>query len=193
MLAIPFLPVGTIGTAVAFYVGFKNNASYERLWEGRKIWGSVANLCRAWGAILAVGHSTTSASIKAIRRRLVLRQITWCHALGLQLRSTPAVRNANKVVPEIALVKKLCNPPEHSKEALEKYLREHLTPEEFERVSNVANPAAVLIALQIEDLETCAVELDLDSSARGKLVDIAIDCLKEQGASERLKNFPFPR
>lgn len=37
IIAIPFLPVATIGTAVAFYVGFKNNASYERLWEARKI------------------------------------------------------------------------------------------------------------------------------------------------------------
>ena len=26
-LAIPFVPIATIGTAVAFYVGFKNNSS----------------------------------------------------------------------------------------------------------------------------------------------------------------------
>lgn len=38
-LRVPFLPIATIGTAVAFYVGFKNNAAYERFWEGRKIWG----------------------------------------------------------------------------------------------------------------------------------------------------------
>ena len=29
-IAIPFLPVATIGTAVAFYVGFKNNSAYDR-------------------------------------------------------------------------------------------------------------------------------------------------------------------
>ncbi len=28
-IAIPFLPVATIGTAVAFYVGFKNNSAYD--------------------------------------------------------------------------------------------------------------------------------------------------------------------
>jgi len=30
-IAIPFLPVATIVTAVAFYVGFKNNSAYDRL------------------------------------------------------------------------------------------------------------------------------------------------------------------
>lgn len=40
-LAIPFLPVATIGTAVAFYVGFKNNSAYDRLWEARRIWGGI--------------------------------------------------------------------------------------------------------------------------------------------------------
>lgn len=36
-IAIPFLPLSTIGTAVSFYVGFKNNSAYDRFWEGRKI------------------------------------------------------------------------------------------------------------------------------------------------------------
>ncbi len=38
-LAIPWLPVALIGTAVAFVIGFKNNASYDRMWEARRIWG----------------------------------------------------------------------------------------------------------------------------------------------------------
>ena len=35
---IPWLPVSVVGTAVAFYVGFKNNQAYDRLWEARKVW-----------------------------------------------------------------------------------------------------------------------------------------------------------
>ena len=34
---IAWTPVSVIGTAVAFYVGFKNNNAYGRLWEARKI------------------------------------------------------------------------------------------------------------------------------------------------------------
>ncbi|MEM7315497.1 MAG: bestrophin family ion channel, partial [Planctomycetota bacterium] len=39
--SIPIAPLGTIGVAVAFYVGFKNNQSYDRFWEARKIWGGI--------------------------------------------------------------------------------------------------------------------------------------------------------
>jgi putative membrane protein len=38
-LSIPWLPLSLIGTAVAFYIGFKNNSAYDRMWEARKIWG----------------------------------------------------------------------------------------------------------------------------------------------------------
>ncbi len=42
-LSIPWLPIALLGTAVAFVVGFKNNASYDRLWEARRIWRSIVN------------------------------------------------------------------------------------------------------------------------------------------------------
>ena len=44
---IPWLPVSVVGTAVAFYVGFKNNQAYDRLWEARKIWGGIVNDSRS--------------------------------------------------------------------------------------------------------------------------------------------------
>ncbi len=40
---LPWLPLSIIGTAVAFYVGFKNNQAYDRLWEARMIWGGIVN------------------------------------------------------------------------------------------------------------------------------------------------------
>src|SRR5688572_29727366 len=48
-VAVPWLPVSLIGTATAFYVGFKNNQSYDRGWEARKIWGGIVNLSRSLG------------------------------------------------------------------------------------------------------------------------------------------------
>ena len=38
-LKIPWTPLALIGTAVAFVIGFQNNAAYGRIWEARKIWG----------------------------------------------------------------------------------------------------------------------------------------------------------
>ncbi|MCB0841479.1 MAG: hypothetical protein KDD99_32640, partial [Bacteroidetes bacterium] len=40
---VPWQPISLVGIAVAFYLGFKNNSSYERLWEARKIWGGIVN------------------------------------------------------------------------------------------------------------------------------------------------------
>ena len=64
---VPWLPISVVGTAVAFYVGFKNNSAYDRLWEARKIWGAVVNSSRSWGASVRgfVGIS--------LRKRVFLR------------------------------------------------------------------------------------------------------------------------
>ena len=48
-LNVPWTPVALIGTAVAFILGFQNNAAYDRIWEARKIWGGVVNTSRTWG------------------------------------------------------------------------------------------------------------------------------------------------
>lgn len=45
-LRIPWTPLALIGTAVAFVIGFQNNAAYGRIWEARKIWGGVVNTSR---------------------------------------------------------------------------------------------------------------------------------------------------
>ena len=47
-LHLPWLPIGVVGTALAFIVSFKNNASYDRLWEARKIYGGIVNGSRAF-------------------------------------------------------------------------------------------------------------------------------------------------
>src|ERR1700741_4321999 len=49
-VAIPWVPISLIGTAVAFYVGFKNNQAYDRGWEARIVWGAITNISRAFGA-----------------------------------------------------------------------------------------------------------------------------------------------
>ena len=61
--SIPWLPVSVVGTAVAFYVGFKNNSAYDRMWEARKIWGAIVNSSRAWGLMsmaISLTYSQTS-------------------------------------------------------------------------------------------------------------------------------------
>jgi len=39
-------PFSLIGLALGIFLGFRNNTSYDRFWEGRKLWGRVVNASR---------------------------------------------------------------------------------------------------------------------------------------------------
>jgi putative membrane protein len=72
------LPIALLGTAVAFVVGFKNNASYDRLWEARRVWGAIVNASRTWGLMardyVSDRHATsptTPADIAEARRACI--------------------------------------------------------------------------------------------------------------------------
>ena len=58
--SIPIAPLTIIGIAVAFYVGFKNNQSYDRGWEARKIWGGIVN--RRHEYVQRAGHRKQAVS-----------------------------------------------------------------------------------------------------------------------------------
>jgi putative membrane protein len=92
-LNLPWQPISLIGIAVAFYLGFKNNSSYERLWEARKIWGGIVNASRSFTVMARDFVNNDNAEIdqsaeelKAIRKRLVYRHVAWLRALSYELR-----------------------------------------------------------------------------------------------------------
>ena len=91
-ISIPWLPISVIGTAVAFYVGFKNNQAYDRMWEARKIWGGIVNDSRSWGMMIDGFVSNQFADAKKsegeiyeIKKRLIYRHIAWLYAHRSQL------------------------------------------------------------------------------------------------------------
>ena len=91
-LALPWLPISVIGTAVAFYIGFKNNQAYDRLWEARKIWGAIVNSSRAWGSAVRGFVSNdfsdkpiSDQDLKNLQQKLIYRHIGWLYSLRSQL------------------------------------------------------------------------------------------------------------
>ena len=40
-------PFSLVGIALAVFLGFRNNASYDRYWEARKLWGQLLNTARS--------------------------------------------------------------------------------------------------------------------------------------------------
>jgi len=88
------LPFTFVSVALGIFFGFRNNAAYDRWWEGRKLWGTLVNtsrtLCRQ--VLTLVGPQPDAptrhddGAVRALRRELVYRVIAFVHALRLALR-----------------------------------------------------------------------------------------------------------
>ncbi|MEO0324972.1 MAG: bestrophin family ion channel, partial [Myxococcota bacterium] len=152
-IALPLTPVSLVGTAVAFYIGFQNNAAYDRTWEARKIYGAIVNASRsfAYGSRDLVspihGADVDAAALATVHRRIVHRHVAWMDALRHQLRQLKswehggryAERARANIVPERA-------------EDLQALIGPNLPAGEAEEVLSQINPAAHLIAAQSREL-----------------------------------------
>ncbi len=197
-LAIPFLPVATIGTAVAFYVGFKNNSSYDRLWEARKIWGAVVNASRSWAIEVRalVGHRQRPGepdAVAAQARRMVLRHLAWVNVLRLQLRTPNNLNAGSPDLPQIRTAARARAAQTDPHEDAAHVLARFVAQEEAALTIASANPAAELLRLQVEDLTELKRRGWLDDFEHSDLKRHVIACVDSQGAAERIKTFPFPR
>ena len=190
-LRVPFLPIATIGTAVAFYVGFKNNASYERFWEGRKIWGGVVNASRAFatGVLSYVEPTRTSEAAIATRRLLIYRHLAWMNALRLQLRRTSRFFDN----PARTTKKRLEDHAEHMRNDWDLELSPFLDPAELAHVSAQVNAATHLVLRQGTDLAQLVEDGRLDLFRQLELMGLLKELFDLQGKCERIKNTPFPR
>jgi len=192
-VAIPFLPVATIGTAVAFYVGFKNNASYERLWEARKIWAEIAHLCRFWAMMLTqtyVLDANGNEQNLLVARRLVYRQIAWAYCLSVELRSEYAFE---KLCSErISQVQVVAHHKANQGAGLQEILETFTCSHEAIEILESNNMSATLLAKQINDLNHLR-RAGISSDEYSKLCDVIQACSQQQSAAERINRFPFPR
>ena len=190
-LRVPFLPIATVGTAVAFYVGFKNNASYERFWEGRKIWGGIVNTSRSWctSVVSYIDVGDDSDEAQATRRELVYRQLAWVNALRLQLRRTS--RFFDK--PARGTARRLKRHAEHMRNDWDAELSPFLSPEELTAVSAQKNSATHLLMRQGQQLAGFVQAKRLDLFHQIAMMEHITEFYALQGKCERIKNTPFPR
>ncbi|MEZ4381640.1 MAG: bestrophin family ion channel [Nannocystaceae bacterium] len=86
-------PFSLIGLALSIFLGFRNNTSYDRFWEGRKLWGRLVNTSRSLTRqiLTLIGPRPQEGAapppeLADARRRLVYRLIAYVHALRLHLR-----------------------------------------------------------------------------------------------------------
>jgi ion channel-forming bestrophin family protein len=90
-------PFSLIGIALAVFLGFRNNASYDRWWEARKLWGQLLNEARSMSrqALTLPRELLDPADVREFIQVLG----TLPHALRHQLRKTDPVEDLTSRLP----------------------------------------------------------------------------------------------
>lgn len=197
-LNIPWIALSVIATALAFQVGFKNNASYDRMWEARKIWGEIVNYSRSFTAMVNDFISDefspmehTQEDLFAIRKELVMRHVAWMISLRHNLRkkkpweSTYLNKLDQEYMKDVFVREYLFS--------LQYELNPYLSKEELQYVLNQRSSATACMKLQSQHIQRLKSQNMIDNFRHVEIQNIITQLIAQQGKSERIKEFPYPR
>lgn len=183
-LTIPFNAVATLSTALAIFLGFKNNNAYDRWWEARKIWGLLVNYSRAWARealSLAIPADYEDAqAVKSWQKRVIYRHIAFVHSLRVFLRKKHPY-NENSVIEII------------QEPVTQEDIKDFISNDEYNETIQKKNPPNYLLVKQSEDLQKAFKNGWLSDYRFIRLDETLIEFNNHQGMSERIKNTPLPR
>jgi putative membrane protein len=157
------VPLSLFGTALALFLGFRDNSAYARWWEARSLWGLMINASRNL-ARQTLSLCDARFDRAGLRRAIVRSQIAYVHQLRLVLRS-------QEDRAEIAA---------------------YLTPERVAALGSVTNkPNAILTetAMLVGAAYHAGV---VDSYGRVRIETTLVDIANAQGGMERIKRTPMP-
>lgn len=153
-----------MGLALGIFLGFRNNTSYDRFWEGRKLWGALVNSSRGWARDVLTFTSKDEEGRAEYVKEQVYRGIAFVHALRLALR--------------------------RQKETAE--LEPFLNPAEIEEVSSKLNrPDAILLLMARANQQACEQSW-LSDFRFLRLAERLREFNDIQGGCERILNTPIP-
>ena len=197
-LHLPWLPIALVGTAVAFILGFQNNAVYGRLWEARKIWGGIVNASRAWGFQVNdfvtnqfADEPASEEELAGIRRCLVLRHIAWMTALRHALRASRPWEGGVSEGTNKEWAARIGVREHHI--TLRDDIVDYVPADDLECVLRRANPAAQLLGKQSAQLRALRERGLIEDFRHMEMQSTLTELVGHQGKSERIKNFPYPR
>jgi putative membrane protein len=172
-IAIGAIPFTLMGLPLAIFLGFRNNAAYDRYWEGRKQWGELVlrsrSLARQCLSLADPGVPLGSrmggcGDVNDLRTRMLRRAIAYAHALRHRLRRGDPSAD---VVPWLA-------------------------EEEWERVRNLPNLPHALMLEMGADLGRCLRERRIDPCLAPS-VDATLSAMTGVAAAcERIHGTPIP-
>ncbi|SEA95554.1 bestrophin family protein [Pedobacter hartonius] len=163
---LPSIIPTVLGTAIAFFIGFNNNQSYDRWWEARKIWGALVNDSRSWARCMVTYISANEMSeqeFNALKSNLVRRHIAFLYALKANLRS-----------------------------AVDENYHKYLSEEDLLEISSHTNVPNAILTLQSRDLQQLSTDGRIDGFRFMEMNQLLVKFSDEMGMSERIKNTIFP-
>jgi putative membrane protein len=163
VFVIPMGPVALLGGGLAFFLGFRNNAAYDRWWEARKIWGGIVNTCRSFGAAVT-STDNDSNEITKWKRTLIYNHLAWINAIRIQLRTISDWNDVTRFMSE----------------------------SDYEDISKSQNKATQIGALQTRLFRHAKRNNWIDPFEHKILFDHIEELFSLQGKAERIKNTVFP-
>ena len=158
----PSLPLTLFGTALALFLGFRDNSAYQRWWEGRILWGAMINASRSLARIAR--NFLPDGEAHDLKRTIVLRHIAYVNALRCQLR---------RQSPDADVLR-------------------FLSTGEAEPALARANTANGLLDGTGRRIDEARRAGWLDTIQQAAFERILVDIANAQGGMERLKNTPLP-
>lgn len=163
---LPTIIPTVLGTAIAFFIGFNNNQSYDRWWEARKIWGALVNDSRSWARCVVSYIPSTGMDAQQyedLKNSLVRRQIAFLYALKANLRS-----------------------------AVDENYHKYLSEKDMEEIGSHTNIPNAILTLQSNDLQVLSEKGSIDGFRFMEMNQLLVKFTDEMGMSERIKNTIFP-
>ncbi len=168
-ITLTVIPFTLIGLPLAIFLGFRNNAAYDRYWEGRKLWGELVlrsrNLARQCLTLISADQPAhASLGLSDLRVRMIYRTIAFCHALRHQLRDSSSAAD----------------------------LQPLLQQQEWQASQQSSNPADYLMLQMGHDLAISVKDGKIDGCLAAA-IDGTISAMVGAAAScERIKGTPIP-
>jgi putative membrane protein len=185
-LGLTWVPIALLGTAVAFIIGFKNNASYARLWEARQVYGAIINCSRSYAVMVRDFLRDDTASTQ----HLFNLHFAWLTALRYQLREPRTWETMDEKYNQEYLRKyHIAERQIPLQDELKKYLKE----EELQYILGKKNRATQIMAMQSAQINEWHHQQVINDFQLMQLQIGITQFYDNQGKVERIKNFPYPR
>ncbi|SFG21899.1 bestrophin family protein [Neptunomonas qingdaonensis] len=157
-------PFALLGVALSLFLGFRNNACYDRWWEARKQWGQLIVDSRSLSRQVVSYFDVQSEGGAEAQKRMIYLTIAFNHALRHQLRRSDPWTD------------------------IEKYLE----PDDIDKLRQSKNLPDALLRLMGQKLGTCRHKILLSDYLIQSIDNHITSMAGVQAACERIQNTPLP-